>query len=100
MNFPFHAHYAQWEMFIFIAGLGELRGPDETIVVGAGDAVIFPPGDAHSIRNTGTADLVYYVIADHALADVVFYPDRGNWLVKPQRKCFMMAETNYYNEGD
>lgn len=100
MNFPFHAHYAQWEMFLFVSGTGDLRGPDETLAVGPGDAVMFPPGDAHSIHNIGSVDLVYYVIADHVLADVIFYPDRGNWFVKPQRKCFRMSETSYYNEDD
>ena len=100
MNFPFHAHYAQWEMFMFVAGTGELRGPEQVIAVGPGDAVMFPPGDAHSISNTGTEDLIYYVIADHAPADVIFYPDRGNWFIKPQRKCFTMTETNYYPDGD
>jgi len=100
MNFPFHAHYAQWEMFIFISGAGELRGPDDTLAVGPGDTVMFPPGDAHSIRNNGSVDLVYYVIADHAPADVIFYPDRGNWFIKPQRKCFVMSETTYYDEAD
>jgi len=100
MNFPFHAHYAQWELFIFISGTGELRGPDDTMAVGPGDAVMFPPGDAHSIRNNGSVDLAYYVIADYAPADVIFYPDRGNWFIKPQRKCFVMSETAYYDEAD
>jgi uncharacterized cupin superfamily protein len=99
MNFPFHAHYAQWELFIFVSGNGELRGPDTTMPIGPGEAVMFPPGDAHCITNTGSEDLVYYVIADHPLADVIFYPDRGNWFVKPQRKCFTMLETSYYPEG-
>jgi len=100
MNFPFHAHHAQWEMFVFVAGAGELRDPHRAIAVGPGDAIMFPPGDAHSINNTGTQDLVYYVIANHAPADVIFYPDRGNWFIKPQRKCFTMAETNYYADDD
>ena len=100
MNFPFHAHYAQWEMFVFVNGTGELRGPDQTIAVGPGDAVMFPPGAAHCIKNTASQDLIYYVIANNALADVIFYPDRDNWFIKPQRKCFKMKEANYYPEGD
>ena len=26
--------------------------------------------------------MVYYVIADHALADVTYYPDSGKWFTK------------------
>jgi uncharacterized cupin superfamily protein len=99
-NFPYHAHYAQWELFLFISGRGEMRGPDETFAVTAGDVVMFPPGDAHAITNTGADDLVYYVMADHAPADVIHYPDRGNWFIKPQRKSFTMTETSYYPEGE
>ena len=41
-----------------------------------------------------------YVIADHELLDLTFYPNRGNWFVKPQRKCFMAQETSYCPEGN
>ena len=99
-NFPFHAHAAQWELYVFIEGRGEVRGPAETISVEPGESVIFPPGEAHQIRNTGDTDLVYYVIADHHPADVTTYPDTGKWGVKPQRKCFTMTETPYYEPGD
>ena len=99
-NFPFHAHFAQWEMFVFVSGRGEVSGPNGSFAVAAGDAVLFQPGEAHAIRNTGADDLVYYVIADNAVADVIHYPDRGNWFVKPQRKCFQMKETEYYPKGE
>ena len=29
-NFPFHAHFAHWEMYIFLQGRGSVRGPDST----------------------------------------------------------------------
>ena len=32
-NFPFHAHFAQWEMYIFLQGRGSVRGPDSTIAI-------------------------------------------------------------------
>jgi len=37
------------------------------------------------------------MIADHALADVVHYPDSDKWFAKPQRKSFRMLEADYYD---
>jgi uncharacterized cupin superfamily protein len=99
-NFPFHAHYGQWEMYMFISGHGEMRGPAETISVEAGDSVIFPPGEAHQITNNSDADLIYYVIADHPCADIAFYPDTEKWAIKPPRKFFKMTEVPYYEPTD
>jgi uncharacterized cupin superfamily protein len=95
-NFPYHAHATQWEMYIILSGSGELRSDDERVPVTAGDAFICPPGNAHQLRNSGTEDLVYYVIADNPPAEVGYYPDSKKWFVKPQRKCFTMQEVDYY----
>jgi uncharacterized cupin superfamily protein len=95
-NFPFHAHAAQWEVYIIIGGSGELRAGDTVVSVTAGDSFVCPPGEPHQLKNTGTADLLYYVIADNPPADVITYPDSNKWLVKPQRKSFTMQETDYY----
>ena len=100
-NFPYHVHAALWEMYLFLSGTGEVRGPDSTAAVTAGDSIIFKPGEAHQIRNTGESDLIYYVIADHARADVIKYPDTpGKWAVKPDPKCFIMTEVSYYEPED
>jgi uncharacterized cupin superfamily protein len=99
-NFPFHAHAAQWELYVFLEGRGEVRGPKETIAVEAGDNVLFPPGEAHQIRNSSGTDLIYYVIADHHPAEVATYPDDGTWGIKPQGKHFTMTEVPYYEPGD
>jgi uncharacterized cupin superfamily protein len=99
-NFPFHSHAAQWELYVFVSGQGEVRGPAGNVAVQAGDHVIFPPGEAHQIRNPGGADLVYYVIADQHPADVSHYPDSGEWGIKPQRKHFAMTETPYYQPDE
>jgi uncharacterized cupin superfamily protein len=100
-NFPYHAHFAQWEMYVFVSGQGQVRGPSDSVSVEAGDSVIFEPGEAHQIINNGPAELIYYVIANHNRADVVAYPDTpGKWGVKPQLKCFTMVETPYYEPGE
>ncbi len=95
-NFPFHFHAAQWEFYLIRSGSGELRTSDGMVPIKTGDAFICPPGDAHQIKNTGSEDLVYYVIADNQSADVGYYPDTGKWFIKPQRKCFTLQEADYY----
>ena len=64
-NFPFHAHAAQWEVYLVLIGVGELRAGDTVTEVTAGDTFVCPPGEPHQIKNIGTEDLVYYVIADN-----------------------------------
>jgi uncharacterized cupin superfamily protein len=99
-NFPFHAHSAQWEMYIFLQGQGSVRGPESTIAIEAGQSIIFRPGEAHQILNTSENELSYFVVADHPLADVVTYPDTGKWFIRPQEKCFTLTESSYYEPGD
>jgi uncharacterized cupin superfamily protein len=66
----------------------------------AGDALLCRPEEPHQVRNTGAADLVYYVIATNQQADVTFYPETGKWSIKPQRKYFKMDEVPYFEPGD
>ena len=100
-NFPYHAHAAQWEMYLFLSGSGEVRGPESTQAVTAGDHVIFRPGEAHQIRNTGEVDLSFYVIADNPPADVITYPDTpGKLVIKPPNTCGTMTEMPYYETGE
>jgi uncharacterized cupin superfamily protein len=94
-NFPFHAHSAQWEMYIFLKGRGRVRGPESTITSEEGQSIIFRPGEAHQILNSSENELCYLVVADHSLADVVTYPDTGKWVIKPQQKCFTLTEISY-----
>jgi uncharacterized cupin superfamily protein len=95
-NFPFHAHAAQWELYLIRSGSGQLRTSETTVPIMAGDAVICTPGDAHQLKNTGSEDLLYYVIADHPQADVGFYPDSNKWFIKPHGKWFKLQEADYY----
>lgn len=99
-NFPYHAHSAQWELYVFIEGSGEVRGPDDLTAVEPGDSIIFRPNEAHQIINKSESDLVFYVIADHHPAEITVYPDKGSWGIKPQGKHFKMEEVPYYQPGD
>lgn len=96
VNFPLHEHSAQWEAYLILSGTGKVRTREGKKAVGAGDYLVFPPGEAHQLINTGSEDLVYYVIADNPQADVIFYPDSSKWLAKPARKCFEMKEVDYF----
>ncbi len=99
-NFPYHEHAIQWELYIIVSGGGSIRSDSGEESLEVGDNIIFPPGEAHQIINTGETDLVYYVIADNPQADITHYPDTGKWAIKPTMKYFKMDETDYYEEGD
>ena len=94
---PFHSHTAQYELFLILSGRGTVRAGDERHEVKAGDAFIHPPGEAHQILNTGSDDLVFYVVADNPPVDISHYPDSGKWGLRPQGKFFRMTESKYYD---
>ena len=72
---PYHAHSAQWELYLVVSGTGQVRHEDGTTEVAAGDAFIFRPTEAHTLSNAGDAAFVYYVIADNPVGDCCYYPD-------------------------
>ena len=95
---PLHAHTAQWELFVVIAGSATVRTGDGTrTTVKAGDSFVQPPGTAHQIINTGTEDFVFFVIADNLPVDNTYYPESDKWQIKPQRKLFRMTDANYFD---
>lgn len=81
MNFPYHAHSAQWELYLVVSGRGTVRHKAGTTEVAAGDAFIFGPNELHQLTNSGEEDLVYYVIADNPIGESTYYPDSGKWKV-------------------
>ncbi len=96
INFPLHEHSAQWEAYYILRGSGQIRTPKGREAIKVGDYLVFPPGEAHQLINTGSEDLTFLVIADQPQADVIHYPDSGKWMTKPQRKCFEMTEADYF----
>lgn len=81
MDHPYHSHSAQWEVYLVIAGRGQVRTSDGSTDVREGDCLVHPPGEPHQITNTGATDLVYYIIADNPLSDVCHYPDSKKFLI-------------------
>ena len=100
-NFPYHAHSAQWELYLIVSGEGKVRDKDGTTEVVAGDAFIFGPDEAHQLINSGQEDLVYYVIADNPIGESAYYPDSGKWKVNKSsaadRVVIKGRETDYFD---
>jgi len=78
--FPFHSHRANDELFLVLAGRGELRLGDQRHAVKAGDLIGCPAGDAstaHQLVNTGDAELRYLAVSSELDPEVCEYPDSG-----------------------
>lgn len=96
--YPYHAHAAQWEYYQVLSGSGQVRDAEGRHAVGAGDAFIFGPGEAHQLTAGDAGDFVLCVVADNPIGESVFYPDSGKWLVRsPERRLFRGANLDYYD---
>ncbi|MBX3750658.1 MAG: cupin domain-containing protein [Opitutaceae bacterium] len=93
---PFHSHSAQWECYYILSGTGTMRHGNERREVRAGDVMMHPPGNAHQLINTGTTDLLYYLVADNPLTEYWYYPDSDKWGFKPGRSFFRKQEVDYH----
>ena len=95
---PYHAHSAESELYLIVAGQAQVRDNDGITVASAGDAFFFGPGAAHEIRNPGPEDLTYYVVSDNSLGECCYYPDSDKWSVSDGVKEMIMkgCEVRYY----
>ena len=59
--------------------------------------MLHPPGTAHQTTNTGTDDLVFFIIADNPPADFCHYPDSGKWALAHPRTIFRLTEADYFD---
>jgi uncharacterized cupin superfamily protein len=80
---PLHAHHANEELLLVLAGTPLLRGPDGTQLLSPGAVVAFPRGQVgvHSLVNRSDAPVRYLVVSTTNRPDVVEYPDTGATLV-------------------
>jgi uncharacterized cupin superfamily protein len=96
--YPFHAHSAQWEFYYVLSGRGEVRDKDSTTPIEPGDALIFPPEEAHTFRNDGSEDLLLFLVADNPIGESAYYPDSKKWLVRsPERRLLRGDALDYYD---
>lgn len=93
---PHHSHWTQWELFVILTGKGTVRYGTQQREVGAGDAVMHPPGEAHQLINSGSIDLEYLLIADNPLTDVWHYPDSNKWGFTPNGGIFLRRDVDYF----
>jgi len=98
---PYHAHSAQWELYVVSAGVGNVRHEEGITEVSVGDAFLFGPGEAHQIANVGKEDLIYYVIADNPFGTSCYYPHSKKWMVgQPSERVVLSGREADYYEGE
>ena len=97
-GYPYHSHSAQWEFYHVISGHGQVRHQDGTTPIEPGDAFLFKPGEPHQLTNTGTEDLILYVVADNPIGESCHYPDSNKWVVRsPERRLIRSEPLDYYD---
>jgi uncharacterized cupin superfamily protein len=82
-NCPLHRHDGDEEVFVFVAGRGEVHTEDRRFPIRAGDVLGFPPRYqvAHAIVNTGDEPLRYFAFGAPAeTLRMVDYPTSGTRL--------------------
>ncbi len=98
---PYHSHAAQWEMFIIVSGHGTVRSPGAAATaVGPDDVVLHPPGEAHQLTNTGTEELLFYILADNPPGDIYYYPDSDTWGGRPINQYFRLQQVEYWSMAE
>src|SRR5688500_3496750 len=83
---PFHAHFAQWELFVVLSGTATIRAGTETHRAVTGEVFLHPPGEAHQLSNPGPGDLEILIITDNPQLDAFHYPDSDKWGFRPPGK--------------
>ncbi|MGF1502075.1 MAG: cupin domain-containing protein [Paracoccaceae bacterium] len=78
--FPYHNHQGNEEMFVILAGTGEITIGGASHAIREGDVISTPAGGpetAHQIVNTGSEMLRYLAISTTEGPDIVEYPKSG-----------------------
>ena len=96
---PYHSHSAQWEMYVVVAGRGQVRSAEGIAEAGPGDAFVFGPHEPHQMIAPGPEDFTFYIIADDPPSDACHYPDSDKWLVpaRAQRRVLRGVEVDYHD---
>src|SRR4051812_23449164 len=107
-SFPFHMHHVTEEALFVVSGSAKVRSPEGLAAIGAGDWVMFPPGDgAHQLINDGSEPMVYLALGVSLGVDIVEYPDSGkissSIQAGPERKRFVFkrdSQVEYFAGED
>jgi len=98
---PYHAHSAEWELYVVIAGVGKVRHEQGITEVSTGDVFLFGPNEPHQFINDSQEDFIYYVIADNPFGGTCYYPDSKKWIVaQPSERVILKGHEADYFEGE
>ena len=61
-SFRPHYHEDMQEVFIMVSGDAEMTVAEEVVPLQTGDMMIVEPREVHTMRNTGSTDVVYIVL--------------------------------------
>lgn len=64
-----HLHRTSEEIYLFVSGAGRMLLGREELEVGAGQAVVIPPGTNHKLWNPGHEPLVLFCCCSPAYSD-------------------------------
>jgi uncharacterized cupin superfamily protein len=83
-TFPLHAHLANEELLVVLAGRPTLRTPDGERELPPGEVVAFPagPAGAHGLRNAGDEPVRLLIVSTMKAPDVNVFPDTGELWVR------------------
>ncbi len=88
----FHLHYEEEEFIYILSGQGMARIGDTEYEVGAGDFMGFTaPSLPHTLKNSGTEDLVYLVGGERRPYEKVDYP-------QAKKRLFRIHEERIYKD--
>jgi uncharacterized cupin superfamily protein len=96
----YHMHSAQWEFYYVQSGRGTVRDEHGKTGIEAGDAFLFPPGEAHQLTNDGSEDLVIFVVADNPFGEFSYHPDSKKWSVSLPKRMRIRSESLDYFDGE
>jgi uncharacterized cupin superfamily protein len=109
---PYHAHLANEEMLLVIAGTPSLRTPEGWRELAEGEVVAFPVGErgAHQVQNRGDRPARVLMVSQMIGPEVCLYPDSGKAMARELppgrppdgsfRKLFRDADEVDYWEGE
>lgn len=81
-TFPYHAHHANEELLIVVAGRPSLRTPEGWRELETGEMVAFRvgPGGAHQVTNRAGEPARVLIVSEMNAPEVSVYPDSGKVL--------------------
>ena len=108
---PYHAHLANEELLIVLAGTPSLRTPEGWRELQAGELLSFHVGleGAHQVANFSEADARVLMVSEMVGPEIALYPDSGKVLAREQppgrpatgyRKLFRDTDEVDYWDGE